>query len=188
MTTYTASFTATAASAHYTARLCYRKGRRDTARVARLAHSIATHPRTVEAAKVAVWCLYLGAVASYALGQTVRIYAQHWVDGQVSASLPAEVAPVAAEITVDPFCPTVNPLPVTGRSRVACSHCDGGRVGVNGAYTCPKCHGRKTIMAIAAPALEGMTIRQLKAQAKAAKVPNYGRMTKTQLVEALRAA
>ena len=112
MNYYTAPFTRTAASARDTARLCYRKGRRDTARVARLAHSIATHPRTVEAAKVAVWCLYLGAVVSYALGQTVRIYAQHWVDAQVSASLPVSVAPVPAEMTVDPFCPAVNPLPV----------------------------------------------------------------------------
>ena len=167
MTTYTASFTATAASAHYTARLCYRKGRRDTARVARLAHSIATHPRTVEAAKVAVWCLYLGAVASYALGQTVRIYAQHWVDAQVSASLPGEVAPVAAEMTVDPFCPEVNPLPVVVAPAPALDD-----------------EAKK----LEVSRLESLTIRQLKAQAKAAKVPNYGRMTKAQLVEALRAA
>ena len=114
--------------------------------------------------------------------------AQQWAEGEVSAALPTNdhIVGVNKMVEADPFCPTVNPLPVTGRSRVACSHCDGfGRVGVNGAYTCPKCHGRKTIMAIAAPALEGMTIRELKAQAKAAKVPNYGRMTKAQLVQAL---
>ena len=126
-------------------------------------HAIATHPRTVQAAKVAVWCLYLGAVVAYALGQTVRIYAQHWVDAQVSASLPAEVAPVAAEMTADPFAPEVNPLPVVVAPVPALDD-----------------EAKK----LEVSRLESLTIRQLKAAAKG-KVPGYGRMTKAQLVQAL---
>ena len=123
-------------------------------------HALATHPRTVQAAKVAVWCLYLGAVVAYALGQTVRIYAQHWVDAQVSASLPAEVAPVAAEMAVDPFCPTVNPLPVVVAPVPAL-----------------------TEMTVATE--KPLTIRQLKAIARERKLRGYGDMTKAQLIQAL---
>ena len=123
-------------------------------------HALATHPRTVHAAKVAVWCLYLGAVVAYALGQTVRIYAQHWVDAQVSASLPAEVAPVAAEMTADPFAPEVNPLPVVVAPVPAL-----------------------TEMTVATE--KPLTIRQLKAIARERKLRGYGDMTKAQLIQAL---
>ena len=90
-------------------------------------------------------------------------YAQHWVDAQVSASLPAEVDPVAAEMTVDPFCPEVNPLPVVVAPAPALDD-----------------EAKK----LEVSRLESLTIRQLKAAAKG-KVPGYGRMTKAQLVQAL---
>ena len=115
----------------------------------------------------------IAAVVAVALGMTARIYLQAWVD-------------------VEGAMPKTLPVAEANQSRITCPHCAGfGRVGVNGAYICPKCQGRKTVVSVAivapaaAPALDDMTIRQLKAQANAAKVPNYGRMTKPQLVEAL---
>ena len=100
----------------------------------------------------------LGLLA-YLYGKRLRGVVQGWVDAEVDGALPAieaasadHIADAREVVETDPFCPTVNPLPV--------------------------------VDATAKPP----TIRELKAQAKAAKVPNYGRMTKTQLVEALRTA
>ena len=73
----------TANSALDTAHLCYRKARRDVHRI----HALLTHPTTVEAIKIAIWCLYLGAVVAYVLGQTARILVQHWVDAEVARAL-----------------------------------------------------------------------------------------------------
>ena len=81
--TYAAQVQITANTAIDTAHICYRKARRDCYRI----HGLLTHPRTVEAAKVAVWCLYLGAVIAYATGQSARILLQSWVDAQVSSAL-----------------------------------------------------------------------------------------------------
>ena len=96
----------TANSALDTAHLCYRKARRDVHRI----HALRTHPRTVQAIKIAIWCLYIGAVIAFALGQTARILVQHWVDDQMSPALApsesvddlpslAELLEVAAEMT-----------------------------------------------------------------------------------------
>lgn len=73
MNYYTAPFQTAAASAHYTARLCYRKSRLDAARIVRTSHAIATHPRTIQAVKLTIWALYVAAVVAYALGQTAAI-------------------------------------------------------------------------------------------------------------------
>ena len=81
--TYAAQLQITATTALDTAAICYRKARRDCQRI----HALVTHPRTVEAAKIAVWTLYLGAVIAYALGQSARIIVQHWVDAQVASAL-----------------------------------------------------------------------------------------------------
>ena len=89
--------------------------------------------------------------------------AQRWADAEVSASLPGEEAPVATEMTVEPFCPEVNPLPVVVAPAPALDD-----------------EAKK----LEVSRLESLTIRQLKAAAKG-KVPNYGRMTKAQLVQAL---
>ena len=85
----------TANSALDTAHICYRKARRDVHRI----HALLTHPTTVEAIKIAIWCLYLGAVVAYVLGQTARILVQHWVDAEVACALkPSES--VAAQPTL----------------------------------------------------------------------------------------
>ncbi len=81
--TYAAQVQITAATAVDTAHICYRKARRDCYRI----HGLLTHPRTVEAAKIAIWSLYVGAVIAYALGQSARILLQSWVDAQVSSAL-----------------------------------------------------------------------------------------------------
>jgi len=86
--TYAANVQITTATAIDTAHICYRKARRDCYRI----HGLVTHPRTVEAAKIAIWSLYVGAVVAYALGQSARILLQSWVDAQVSSAL---VQPVA---------------------------------------------------------------------------------------------
>ena len=90
----------TANSALDTAHLCYRKARRDVHRI----HALLTHPTTVEALKIAIWCLYIGAVISFALGQTARILVQHWVDAEVARALkPSEsvdVQPILPEALV----------------------------------------------------------------------------------------
>jgi len=81
--TYAANVQITTATAIDTAHICYRKARRDVHRI----HGLLTHPRTVEAAKIAIWSLYVGAVIAYALGQSARILLQSWVDAQVSSAL-----------------------------------------------------------------------------------------------------
>ena len=81
--TYAAQVQITANTAIDTAAICYRKARRDCYRI----HGLLTHPRTVEAAKIAIWSLYVGAVVAYALGQSARILLQSWVDAQVSSAL-----------------------------------------------------------------------------------------------------
>ena len=68
---------------------------------------------------LAMACYLAGKASRELVAQTEL---QHWVDAQVAEALPQPqrllapapepVAPVAAEMTVDPFCPTVNPLPV----------------------------------------------------------------------------
>ena len=87
----------TANSALDTAHICYRKARRDVHRI----HALLTHPTTVEAIKIAIWCLYLGAVVAYVLGQTARILVQHWVDAEVARALapsePVEALPCLSE-------------------------------------------------------------------------------------------
>lgn len=96
--TYAESLTITANSALDTAHICYRKARRDCYRI----HALLTHPRTVKAAKIAVWCLYIGAVILFALGQTARILVQHWVDAEVARALkpsePVDDLPSLAEL------------------------------------------------------------------------------------------
>jgi hypothetical protein len=81
--TYAESLTITANTALDTAHICYRKARRDCYRI----HALLTHPRTVEAAKIAVWCIYIGAVVAYTLGQTARIIVQDWADTTVKSCL-----------------------------------------------------------------------------------------------------
>jgi hypothetical protein len=111
--TYVAQLTITANSAIDTAAICYRKARRDCYRI----HGLLTHPRTVQAAKIAVWCLYLGAVVAYALGQSARILVdagakaiQQWAEAEVAACLPTDHIPDAGKmVEADPFAPTVNP-------------------------------------------------------------------------------
>jgi hypothetical protein len=83
--TYAAQLSITANTALDTAHICYRKARRDCYRI----HALLTHPRTVEAAKIAVWCLYLGAVVAFTLGQTARIVVQDWADTTVESCLAA---------------------------------------------------------------------------------------------------
>ena len=90
--------TITAESAADTAHICYRKARRDCYRI----HALLTHPRTVEAAKIAIWCLYLGAVIAFTLGQTARILVdagakaiQQWAESEVAACIATEPAPIA---------------------------------------------------------------------------------------------
>jgi hypothetical protein len=73
MNYYTAPFAATADSAIATAAICYRQSRRDVAKLTRWGRAIATHPRTIQAAKLTVCALYVAAVVAYALGQTARI-------------------------------------------------------------------------------------------------------------------
>ncbi len=55
----------------------------------------------MEAIKIAIWCLYLGAVVAYVLGQTARILVQHWVDAEVARALapsePVEALPCLSE-------------------------------------------------------------------------------------------
>jgi hypothetical protein len=92
--TYAAQVQITADTALNTAHICYRKARRDCYRI----HALLTHPRTVEAAKIAVWSLYVGAVIAYALGQTARIVVQHWVDAQVASALPTAHIAEAGEM------------------------------------------------------------------------------------------
>jgi hypothetical protein len=91
----------TANSAIDTAAICYRKARNDCYRI----HSLLTHPRTVQAAKIAVWCLYLGAVVAYALGQSARILVdagakaiQQWAESEVQSCIATE-APQPQTIT-----------------------------------------------------------------------------------------
>lgn len=98
MSAYTSLLTITANSAIDTAHICYRKARRDCYRI----HALLTHPRTVESAKIAVWCLYLGAVVAYALGQSARILVdtgakaiQQWAESEVQSCIAIE-APTAA--------------------------------------------------------------------------------------------
>jgi len=100
-------------------------------------------------------CIGFAAVVAVALGMTVRIYLQSWVDSEVEGALPDDHIVEANEM-VDPFAPEVNPLPV--------SEDMSNSLEVSG--------------------LETLTIRQLKASARG-KVPGYGRMTKGQLVTAL---
>ena len=92
--TYAAQVQITAATAVDTAHICYRKARRDCYRI----HGLLTHPRTMEAAKIAVWCLYLGAVVAYALGQSARILVdtgakaiQQWAESEVQSCIAIEV-------------------------------------------------------------------------------------------------
>ena len=89
--TYAAQLSITANTALDTAHICYRKARRDCYRI----HALLTHPRTVEAAKIAVWCLYLGAVVAFTLGQTARIIVQDWADTTVESCLAAPALPTA---------------------------------------------------------------------------------------------
>jgi hypothetical protein len=98
--TYAAQLSITANTALDTAAICYRKARRDCYRI----HALVTHPRTVEAAKIAVWTLYLGAVIAYALGQSARILFQSWVDATVESCLatPDPVEPAAIEDEAQP--------------------------------------------------------------------------------------
>lgn len=91
--TYSNLLAITANSAIDTAAICYRKARRDVHRI----HALLTHPRTVQAAKIAIWCLYLGAVVAFALGQTARILADHgakaiqqWAEAEVQSCLATE--------------------------------------------------------------------------------------------------
>ena len=98
MTAYTANLTITANSAIDTAAICYRKARRDVRRI----HGLLTHPRTMEAAKIAIWSLYVGAVVAYALGQSARILVdtgakaiQQWAESEVQSCIAIE-APTAA--------------------------------------------------------------------------------------------
>lgn len=98
--TYATPFQLTADSALYTARFSYRKGRRDIYRARSWATAIATHPRTVKAAKLTVWFFYVAAVFAWALGETARIgwdYAKARAALEVEANLPkpAAIAPVA---------------------------------------------------------------------------------------------
>ncbi len=97
--------TITAHSAADTAAICYRKARRDCWRI----HALVTHPRTVQAVKVAVWSLYVGAVVAFALGQTARIIIQSWVDGQVETCLERPIAEAPAAEPADPFGTEANP-------------------------------------------------------------------------------
>ena len=135
---------------------------------------------------LAMACYIAGKASRELVAQTEL---QHWVDAQVAEALPqpqrlipaapsqrllapapepvdplpAEVAPVAAEMTADPFAPEVNPLPVSVAPVPALDD-----------------EAKK----LEVSRLESLTIRQLKAAAKG-KVPGYGRMTKAQLVHAL---
>ncbi len=99
--TYAAQVQITAETAVDTAHICYRKARRDVHRI----HGLVSHPRTVEAAKIAIWSLYVGAVIAYALGQSARILLQNWVDAQVSSAMvedaPAHL-PAAGEMVDAP--------------------------------------------------------------------------------------
>ena len=104
----------------------------------------------------------LGLLA-YLYGKRLRGVVQGWVNAEVDGALPAAEAASADH------------LPIVGNMVEADPFCPT----VNPLPDCSQ--------TAAAPALEGMTIRQLKAAAKG-KVPGYGRMTKTQLVQALRTA
>jgi hypothetical protein len=84
----------TANSAVDTAHICYRKGRRDVHRI----QALLTHPTTVKAAKMTIWCLYIGAVLAFALGQTARILIQSWVEAEVACAL----VPLQLESQVEP--------------------------------------------------------------------------------------
>ena len=102
---YSSLLTITANSAIDTATICYRKARRDCYRI----HALLTHPRTVEAAKIAVWCLYLGAVVAYALGQSARILVdtgakaiQQWAESEVQSCIAIEAPTAAIEAMPEP--------------------------------------------------------------------------------------
>ena len=111
---------------------------------------------------LAMACYLAGKASRELVAQTEL---QHWVDAQVSASLPANdhIVGVNKMVEADPFCPTVNPLPVSVDPVPALDD-----------------EAKK----LEVSRLESLTIRQLKAAAKG-KVPGYGRMTKAQLVQAL---
>lgn len=119
MTAYTANLTITANSAIDTAAICYRKARRDVHRI----HAMLTHPRTVQAAKIAVWCLYLGAIVAFTLGQTARILVdtgakviQRWAEAEVASCLPTEpnhIPDAGKMVEADPFSPDENPAYAT---------------------------------------------------------------------------
>ena len=111
---------------------------------------------------LAMACYLAGKASRELVAQTEL---QHWVDAQVSASLPANdhIVGVNKMVESDPFCPTVNPLPVVVAPVPAMDD-----------------EAKKLEVSM----LESLTIRQLKAAAKG-KVPGYGRMTKAQLIQAL---
>ena len=98
--TYAAQVQITADTALNTAHICYRKARRDCYRI----HGLLTHPRTMEAAKIAIWSLYVGAVVAYTLGQSARILLQSWIDAQqrpaamVEATTESPAAMTGAEV------------------------------------------------------------------------------------------
>lgn len=93
-TTYLDQVKITAQAAQGTAKLCYRKGRRDVHRL----HALATHPTTVRGTQIALWTLFVGGVIAFACGQTARILVQSWVDDQVASALPRPVAPAPAQV------------------------------------------------------------------------------------------
>ena len=190
MTAYTANLTITANSAIDTAAICYRKARRDVRRI----HGLLTHPRTVEAAKIAVWCLYLGAIVAFTLGQTARILVdtgakviQRWAEAEVASCLPTEPnhIPDAGKMVDDPFAPDENPAYATVPAAMA----PAATLVVKAepaTQTVTTAHGKTpACAAVVATQPKEPTIRELKRMASEARIKGYGTMSKARLMEAL---
>lgn len=135
-----------------------------------LAWDAATSDRAIAAYRQGWQLARATALFCIGLGIITRRAVQDWVDAQVEGATPKALAPAAplplppaAEPeAVDPFDPSVNPLPTPAVVEDVARELE---------MTC----------------LEGCSIRTLKGLARG-KVKGYGNMTKTQLVEALRAA
>ena len=76
----------------------------------RKAHTIATHPRTIQAAKLTVWALYLAAVVAYALGQTARIGYRYLV-ARINLEVDTALCPENPAPAIPPA-PTVEAAPI----------------------------------------------------------------------------